>query len=256
MTVEDWSVLQGPTGVFDRVVVLDEAASTQDEARRLADGRSGLAVIARRQTNGRGRQGRAWLDADGRALSMTLVVPNAGHAARFSLAAGLAVIEACEGLGATGLGLKWPNDVVEHGGRHRKLAGVLIEVVGGMALVGIGLNVLQEDGNWAHGMEREAVSLAQLSVRTSRPEVARGVLRALPPWLDATEDVIRQRWSERGTLRGCRCVFRVDGRSVLGTVVGLDEQWRLVLETPEGVRIRIDAAHAHLEETVPAGSLS
>lgn len=239
--------MQGPLGVFDRVVVLDETPSTQDEARRLAMGRPGLAVFARRQTKGRGRQGRAWDDAGGGALSMTAALRAQGPAARLSLAFGLAVVEACQGLGATGLGLKWPNDVVERGGAHRKLAGVLIEAVDGLALVGIGLNALQTDDQWARELEREAVSLWQLGVRTSRPQLALALLENLSRWANADDAAIHRQWSECATLPGCRCVFRVEGAAVEGTVVGLDGQWRLVLETASGSRVRIDAAHAHLE---------
>lgn len=253
---EDWACLQGPIGRFDRVVVLDEAASTQDEARRLADGRPGLVVIARRQTSGRGRQGRAWHDAQGQALSMTMVVPSDGPAARLSLAVGLAVLDACEGLGATCLGLKWPNDVVERDGRRRKLAGVLIEAADGCARIGVGVNVLQQHDQWAAGLEREAVSLGQLGVTTSRPRVARAVLESIDRWSHADDDAIVQRWSSQGTLPGRRCAFRVEGRPVAGTVVGIDAQWRLVLEQPDGTRVRIDAAHAHLEESLPIRSLA
>lgn len=253
---EDWSSVRGADGSFDRVVVIDEIGSTQDEARRLAGGRPGQVVIAKRQVGGRGRQGRAWSDAGGASLSMSMTVESTMPAAGLSLAVGFGVVEACERLGVQGLGLKWPNDVVEHveAGRGRKLAGVLIEVSGGLAVVGIGLNVGQADGDWPAELRDAAVSLRQKGVVVGRPEVAEAVLEGVSRWLGAPADGVRQRWMEIGTLLGRDCVFSVEGRLVSGVVVDLDAQWRLVLEQPAGGRIRLDSAHAHFEESGCLGS--
>ena len=247
---EDWSSVSAPVGAFDRVVVIDEAGSTQDEARRLADGWPGLVVIAKRQVGGRGRQGRAWSDAGGASLSMSLVVESTLPAAGLSLAVGLGVVEACEGLGAQGLGLKWPNDVVERTetGRGRKLAGVLIEASRTLAVVGMGLNVGQADSDWPSELRDAAVSLRQMGVVVGKPEVASAVLESVSRWLGAPAESVRRRWMEIGTLCGQSCVFSVEGRPVAGVVVDLDAQWRLVLEQPSGGRVRLDSSYAHLEE--------
>jgi BirA family biotin operon repressor/biotin-[acetyl-CoA-carboxylase] ligase len=256
VTSEDWSTLRPPIGRFDRVQVFDEARSTQGNARLLCEGLPGLAVIAKRQLAGRGRQGRVWDDGGGASLSMSTVVESRLPAAGLSLAVGLGVIQACAELGAAGLGLKWPNDVVERidGKRGRKLAGILIEGDRSLAIVGVGLNVSTKEGQWGPELDGVAVSLAQLGVDVDRPTVARAVLEGVSRWLDASPADIRARWLEIGTLRGGHGVFRVDGQPVAGIVVDLDEQWRLVLETDAGSRVRIDAAHAHLEESRPVGS--
>lgn len=256
MMAEDWSTLRAPLGRFDRVVVLDETPSTQGDARLLANGLPGLVVVGKRQVAGRGRQGRDWDDGTGASLSMSMVVRSSLPAAGLSLAVGLGVIEACEALGAPQLGLKWPNDVVEqeHGKRGRKLAGVLIEVDRSLTIVGVGLNVSTQDDQWSTGLDRTAVSLAQLGLEVDRPTAAAAVLEGVSRWLDAPPAAIGERWLEVGTLRGERCQFRVEGHRVAGVVVDLDKQWRLVLETDDGSRVRIDAAHAHLEESRPVGS--
>lgn len=256
MMTEDWATLQAPIGSFDRVVVLDETPSTQGDARLLSEGRGGLVVVGKRQVAGRGRQGRGWDDGEGASLSMSMVVRASLPAAGLSLAVGLGVIEACEALGAPQLGLKWPNDVVERerGNRGRKLAGVLIEVDRSLTIVGVGLNVSTQDDQWSAGLDRTAVSLAQLGPEVDRPTAATAVLEGVSRWLDAPPAAIGERWLEVGTLRGERCVFRVEGQLVAGVVVDLDKQWRLVLETDHGSRVRIDAAHAHLEESRPVGS--
>lgn len=256
MTAEDWSTLRAPIGRFDSVIVLDQTPSTQGDARLLCNGRAGLAVVGKRQVAGRGRQGRSWDDGGGASLSMSMVVHASLPAAGLSLAVGLGVIEACESLGVPDLGLKWPNDVVARasGVRGRKLAGVLIEADRSVAIVGVGLNVSTPDDQWPAEFDQSAVSLAQLGVEVDRPAAAAAVLDGVSRWLDAPPTAIGERWLEVGTLRGERCRFRVEGQPVVGVVVDMDKQWRLVLETDHGSRVRIDAAHAHLEEPRPVGS--
>lgn len=251
MIREDWSRLSAPIGRFDRVVVIDQTPSTQDDARLLCEGKPGLALIGKRQLGGRGRQGRTWDDCGGASLSMSMVVRNGLPAAGLSLAIGLAIVEACESLGLPGLGLKWPNDVVERSasGPGRKLAGVLIEASHTWAVVGVGVNVSQGPADWSAELRGSAVSLAELGLHVDRPTLAATLLEHISGWLEAPPTRIRERWLDVGTLRGTRCVLRVEGQHVIGTVRDLDSQWRLVIDTDSGAGVRVDAAHAHFEET-------
>lgn len=82
---------------FDRVLVVDACGSTQDEAKRACTGRAGLVAVARRQTAGRGRLGRAWADTSHLGLPVTFVVDARRFAPEFlSLAAGMAACATCE----------------------------------------------------------------------------------------------------------------------------------------------------------------
>jgi BirA family biotin operon repressor/biotin-[acetyl-CoA-carboxylase] ligase len=103
-------------------------------------------VLAEQQTAGRGRRGRVWHSPFAGNIYLSLGwVFTEGLAAieGLSLLVGLKVLEVLEQFGATGLQLKWPNDVCWH---QRKLAGILIDVQGdpsGICQVaaGIGINV-------------------------------------------------------------------------------------------------------------------
>mgnify|MGYP001037215068 CR=1 FL=1 len=246
MKHEDWSLVDGEQTSLGRVCVLDQVASTQNEVRRRLLQEEVAVVIAKRQVEGRGRQGRTWDDAGGGSLCLSFAVRTALTPAGLSIAVGLGVLYGCIGLGAVGLGLKWPNDIVEShdDGPGRKLAGVLIESVGTTAIVGVGINVCGSE------TIAEALSLQEIGVTAGRPEVVFPVLDGMATWLSATPDSIRQAWQVHGLLRGKPCRFRVDGNQVVGVVVDLDPQWRLVLETDEGRKIRVDAAHAHFEEVL------
>lgn len=111
---------------------LDRVPSTQDIGRdRFED--LPLLVLARGQTQGRGRSGAGWVNAD-RALAASLAVPFDDADTRpLSLMAGVAAVRAAEGTT-----LKWPNDVLLDGA---KAGGILVERSADLAVIGLGLNL-------------------------------------------------------------------------------------------------------------------
>ena len=111
-----------------RIVRLASVTSTQEVARDLP---IGSVVVADHQTAGRGRLDRRWDAPSGSALLASFVLEP--HPL-LSLAAGVAAAEAC----GPDVRLKWPNDLMLRG---RKLGGILVEVSGGKAVVGIGINL-------------------------------------------------------------------------------------------------------------------
>jgi BirA family transcriptional regulator, biotin operon repressor / biotin---[acetyl-CoA-carboxylase] ligase len=128
-------------------VRLREVASTQDELHRLASegAPDGTAVVAQRQTAGRGSRGRGWDSPEGGLWLSVLWRPRPGDDPRLlSLRAGLAVAEVLDGVGGVPrVQLKWPNDVIVDG---RKVGGLLCEArwLGAelsWVAIGLGLNV-------------------------------------------------------------------------------------------------------------------
>lgn len=103
------------------------------------------ACLAERQSAGRGRRGRGWVSPFARSLYLSLRWPTQRPPvalAGLSLAAGVAVAEALHGLGATTVGLKWPNDLLAG---DAKLGGLLVELAGAggsgaAVVVGVGVN--------------------------------------------------------------------------------------------------------------------
>jgi BirA family biotin operon repressor/biotin-[acetyl-CoA-carboxylase] ligase len=136
-----------PAGV---ITLVEETGSTNaDLAAAIRSGEGwpeGRWLVARRQSAGRGRQGRAWFDGAGNFMGSTVVKPGARQGgdgpppASLSFVAALAVHDAAAGfLGETAdLALKWPNDVLLAGG---KLSGILLEMVREDIVVGIGVNL-------------------------------------------------------------------------------------------------------------------
>ena len=130
-------------------VILEEASSTQDEAReRFGEGEGGpVLVVAARQTRGRGRMGSRWETAPAAAAVSLAFRP--GWPVRswplLTLTAGVAALRALRGAvaaGAAGLSLKWPNDLMRGEG---KLGGILTEAGPGLAVAGWGVNLFWPD---------------------------------------------------------------------------------------------------------------
>mgnify|MGYP001045584361 CR=1 FL=1 len=137
-------------------------SSTQDMAFAAAKrgAPSGSLFLAEEQRAGRGRHGSTWVDAAGKSLLFSVllsgdVVSEGGG--RIPLGAALAVCRAVEELCDAAPAVKWPNDLVL--GR-RKFGGVLTEVRGGTAVLGVGINVLQGQADFPAELAGRAVSLA------------------------------------------------------------------------------------------------
>jgi BirA family biotin operon repressor/biotin-[acetyl-CoA-carboxylase] ligase len=138
-------------GAVSGLQIHDELPSTSDAciAAAKAGAPDGLALLARRQTAGRGSHGRSWASLPGN-LSLSVLIRGpipAASAGHWSLLAGLATLRALAPYAPPdSLQLKWPNDVNLHGA---KLAGILIDSAAGpdatldWLVIGIGANLAQ-----------------------------------------------------------------------------------------------------------------
>jgi BirA family biotin operon repressor/biotin-[acetyl-CoA-carboxylase] ligase len=196
--------------------------STQAEARRLVEsGRAGAGhvVVADEQTEGRGRFGRTWSSPVG-GLYATFVVP---HRPMLPIASGLGLLRALDRFGVKA-GLEWPNDLVVD---DKKLAGILIETAGEVALIGIGVNLV------------EAPLETAVSVRAAGGDVRRGELVvAIGEELDrgaASEECLPAYRESLLTLGRAVRVTAEGGETIEGTAVDVDAEGRLLVETRAGV---------------------
>lgn len=201
-------------------------------------------VLARTQSAGRGRRGRAWVPLPGNLYASLAHAadPDPARAALRSFVAALALADALDGLGvpASDIALKWPNDVLLHG---RKLAGILLEstpVRGTLLLiVGIGVNLAAAPP--AEALEPGAVppvALADAGIAVT-PEA---FLDRLAGTYAAREDQFRRDgfaatrgdWLARAARLGQPVTARLPGREVAGVFRTVDDTGALVLDTPQG----------------------
>lgn len=106
------------------LITLAEVSSTNTWLKeRCGELFHGDAVTALRQTEGRGRIGHTWLDAEGM-LPLSVLLKNIPHPGTVTLCVSIAVCHAIEPFIGEELSVKWPNDIILHG---HKLCGILCE---------------------------------------------------------------------------------------------------------------------------------
>jgi BirA family biotin operon repressor/biotin-[acetyl-CoA-carboxylase] ligase len=234
---------------FWRLRVLDAVTSTSDLCRALAVAGEpeGTAILAHRQTQGRGSRGRDWVSPAGNlALSVLLRPPQpARDAGQWSLLAAVAVIEALAPFlpAPDALAVKWPNDVLLHG---RKLAGILIDSSAaagsgpdGMLewlVIGIGINLA-----YAPAVPgRPTACIADAAPAPAAEDAAAALLARLDHWRArwAGEGFapIRAAWLRHGPVPDAPVTLRVGGQTLEGTFAGLDDQGSLRLRSGDRVR--------------------
>jgi len=222
-------------GIDARPVWLEQTGSTNDDARRLAEeGAAEWTVVAAgHQTTGRGRLGRSWTDAPGRALLFSFLVRPARPPEEIALLGLLAAVELIASAGHPAMRAKWPNDLVFE---DRKVGGILLEaaITGGHVehlIVGVGLNVGQAEADLPPELRSTATSLRLEGASADQESLLarflagfrRGV--ALP-----ARDLVQEYRGVCATIgRRVRAVTAT-GEGVEGMAVDVDDRGGLVVE--------------------------
>lgn len=176
-----------------KIHYLEECASTQTVAHELARSgvEDGTIVIAESQTSGKGRMARPWESTFGKGIWMTVIVrPNVlpHQAPQFTLVAAVAIVNAIKTLyPSIKPVIKWPNDILING---KKCTGILTEMIAEVdrvqsLLIGIGINVNQQQDDFCEELQEIATSLRQVKNEViDRAELIGTVLNYLENYCD------------------------------------------------------------------------
>jgi BirA family transcriptional regulator, biotin operon repressor / biotin---[acetyl-CoA-carboxylase] ligase len=234
---------------WSQLTVVDETASTNADLLTQTEA-DGVVLVAEHQTAGRGRLDRSWTSPPRSGLTFSALVRPAAPLAAWGwlpLLAGVAVCDAVAGTGAKAA-LKWPNDLLV-GAEQRKAAGILVQVAGAAAVIGIGLNVSTTASELP---VPTAASLATEGVTVDRTELLGTILtelgRQYTRWQATRGDAwacgLAADYHDRcATLDQTVSVHTADGGSFRGIATGIDAEGRL--------RITADGA----EHVVAAGDI-
>jgi BirA family biotin operon repressor/biotin-[acetyl-CoA-carboxylase] ligase len=210
----------------------------------LVQGQS-YACLAEMQTAGKGRRGREWISPFGHNLYLSVLrefTSGASSLEGLSLVIGIALVKALHEWGFSGLGLKWPNDVLWQG---QKLAGILIEITGDVAgtcqvVIGLGLNLKQNPDNMST-VSQPWVTLARLGF--AQQERNRLFGRILDHLLAGVERFQAQGfaafaddWNRLDISAGREVEMSTATGGVHGIGMGVDSGGALLLRTAAGLR--------------------
>ena len=208
-----------------------------------AGGAEGLCIIAREQTEGRGRLDRNWHSPKDAGLYFSIILRPSFKLFRWpliSLAAALAVSDALANVSQLRVDIKWPNDVVLG---DRKLAGILAETVetpdGAAVVLGIGINLTSE--NFPPALAKLATSIAEVTKSRVDPkllifELVKSLHRYYEMLhLDAGDEQVIQHWCANSSYAYDRRVrVAVADDAFEGITCGLERDGALRVETSDG----------------------
>jgi BirA family biotin operon repressor/biotin-[acetyl-CoA-carboxylase] ligase len=231
--------------LLTRLDIYFETDSTNQRLLDRLDHAHGNVCLAEFQTAGRGRRGNCWVSPLGAGVCLSIgwcfdSFPDA--LTGLALAGSVAVVRTLRAFGITGVGLKWPNDVIWQG---RKLAGVLLEMRGESmgpcyVVAGVGLNVAfpvtpqPEVGQpWV-----DMVSIVQTPVSRNKlsAKLISDLLIVLQAYARHGFAGFRDEWAQYDLISGQAVTLTLPDKQLVGHVVGIDPHGGLMMSVNGSVQ--------------------
>ena len=195
---------------------------------------SGTIVMAEYQSEGKGTLDRRWQSNAHENLLFSIVYKDENFVSKslFSLRIALAITIALKEYRISSL-IKWPNDIMVD---RQKIAGILIEIKQHVCVVGIGININQQE----FPVALHATSLInQIHTKTEPIGVLLKVLDVLDEVLLMDDGQVRLNYRMVLDQKGQRCVVKINLTKVLATIIDIDDDGFLVVEDDQDQRITI-----------------
>ncbi|MDA8433147.1 MAG: biotin--[acetyl-CoA-carboxylase] ligase [Nitrospiraceae bacterium] len=241
-------------GIWERLLFFDSVDSTNQRglalpASDLPD--QGAVLIAESQTSGRGRRGRNWISTPYRNIYLSAIFSSAALPDDATLLSLLAAVSGAWALRiTTGLEVrvKWPNDLMVN---NRKIGGILSELRfgsgrPGRAVIGIGINVNSEAGDFPEELREVATSVrVETGDMGSREGIIIEVLKQLEAWhgrlmAEGGTPVLKE-WKRLSSTLGKKVRVALADEVVSGIAEAIDEGGMLIVRPRSGESRRISA---------------
>jgi len=235
----------------------DELDSTNEEARRIAEGGGshGAVIWAKQQTQGRGRMGRLWVSSEGNLFCSILLAPGCepATAAQLSFVAAVAVIETLKSILPENddIYCKWPNDILLDG---KKIGGILLESfetadinpaqnkMVRWVVVGVGINV---DSCPVHtDIPATYLKTAGVEIISAKIVLSRFIHQFITQydiWAKRGFAPIRRQWLKHAFRLGEHIEVRLPKDTYHGIFEGIDSKGQLLIQPKEGKVIKVGA---------------
>ena len=213
--------------------------------RAAAGAPEGTVLIASHQTAGRGRYGRAFYSPEGTGVYLSIILRPRFEARKAQLITCLAAVagaKAVEKVSGRKTEIKWVNDILLEG---KKICGILTEASldlesGGLdwAVMGIGFNVADPEGGWGELRGIAGSIFGAAAPAGKRAELAAEFINEFwELYQSFDEKAFLEEYRARQAAVGKRVEVIAQGREPRTAVAkGVDEEFRLVVEYPDGSR--------------------
>ena len=211
--------------------------STNDDLwELLSDGeaQTGHMVLTDHQREGKGRQGHSWYGSAGLGLPFSVLLEPDWPPERLgliSLAAGVAVGEALLDFDVEST-LKWPNDVLCKG---QKIAGILAEHRSGKIVLGIGINVNEQQADFPDDLQASATSVQLVTGESiQRERLLADIINGLESMLGTFSDDIGARWMALCGHVDETVTFQSGSREITGIFEGINDTGHALINSGDG----------------------
>ena len=236
------------------VILFDTVDSTNNLAKELGKkGNDKSLVIAKKQTQGRGRMGRSFISNEENGIYMSLLIRPELHISKctdMTLIASVAVCEAIESLCGINCAIKWVNDIYIG---EKKVCGILTEGASrsdgiiDYAVVGIGINVTEPQGGFNDEIKDIATALYEknTTVTVKNQLIAEIINRFFAYFHNIESRAYMGEYRRRSNLIG-KSVDVYRGNDIIsGVCVDIDEDGCLVVEK-DGSRLVFNSGDARV----------
>lgn len=226
--------------------VFNEVRSTNTVAKFLSmnDAENGTVVISEKQTDARGRSGKAWESPLGGIWLSIILRPHIDFSKLplLTLATGVAVAKSMERTGVQSVEIKWPNDIIMHG---KKVCGILTEAVTQFnsiesIIIGVGIDVNIDVTDFSEELQTGTTTLQE---ELGRKEDVNTLIKIfLEEFEKITElfnhegfEEILKEWRKRSYTIGKIVEVREPFNKYYdGYVVGINKEGALIVEKIDG----------------------
>lgn len=227
------------------IVVLPTADSTNTLVREKANqgAPEGYTVISNEQTKGRGRYGRHFFSPEETGIYLSILLRPSGYTASQALSlttiAAVAMCEAIEEISNETAKIKWVNDIFV---KDKKVCGILTEasldLESGMleyAVLGVGVNVYSPQGGFPEELSKIAGAIFSATENDVKNHLAASFMNHFMEYYRSENptDYI-EKYRNRNLLTGRTVIFRSDQQEKVVTVLGIDDECRLIIQYEDG----------------------
>jgi BirA family biotin operon repressor/biotin-[acetyl-CoA-carboxylase] ligase len=227
------------------ILRFDSIESTNIEALNQAKlgAEEGLCIVAREQTAGRGRHGRAWVSAKDVGLYFSIVLRptiEIKFLPLLTLMSAVVVSETLQQIYQLKTDIKWANDI--HVG-DKKICGILAEMAEtkkGLAIVvGIGINLTS--ANFPPEIESTATSIeAEFGAKPHVEFILQNLTKQFAKFYRIFSDTggaekIREEWAKKSSYFFGKAVsVKMENETIFGKTCGIEENGALRVKTYSG----------------------
>lgn len=217
----------------NNIIRLKEIDSTNLEAFRH---KATCAVVADCQTAGKGRMGRNFISDNNQGLWLSILETDI-LSSELTAWAGVVI---CKILRKHGLEaqIKWPNDIQVNG---KKICGILCEMKNQAVVIGIGINLYQEDFK---DLSSIATSAKLCNIFIDKEILLSEVLDGLNQMLldyPSKKEAYLQYFKEKCNTLNQEIAIQIEGNMKKGIAKDIDNDFRLVLELSDGSIVTKDS---------------